>query len=74
MHIDRASNINGAGVGMVLKFTEGRILKLAVKLGFKTSNNESGYEAIILGLRRAKALGLQNLKINCDSQPISLIS
>lgn len=58
MHIDRASNRNGASVGVVLKSPEGLVLKLAIRLGFKASNNESEYDAIILGLRKAKALGI----------------
>lgn len=71
MHTDGASNKNGAGIGVVLKTPEGSVLELAVRLGFEASNNESEYEAIILGLRRAKALGIQNVRINCDSQLVA---
>ena len=41
MHIDGASNINGAGVGVILKSLEGTFLELGVRLGFEASNNES---------------------------------
>ena len=71
MHIDGASNKNGAGVGVVLKSPEGTILELGVRLGFEASNNESEYEAIILGLKRAKALCIENLRIYCDSQLVA---
>ena len=71
MHIDGASNKNGASVGVVLKYPEGTILELGVRLGFEASNNESEYETIILGLKRVKALGIENLRINCDSQLVA---
>lgn len=49
---------------MVLRFTEGTVLELAVRLGFKAFNIESEYETIILGLKKSKSLGVQNLIIN----------
>ena len=67
MYIDGASNKNEAGVGVVLKSPKGTILELGVRLCFEASNNESEYEAITLGLKREKALGIGNLRINCDS-------
>lgn len=70
MHTNGASNRNGAGKCVVLKSSEGTILELAVRLGFEASNNDTKYEAIIIGLRRVKALGVQNLRINYDSQLI----
>lgn len=36
---------------------EGTILELEVRLGFEASNNESKYKALILRLKKAKALG-----------------
>lgn len=54
-----------------MKSPEGIILELAVILGFEASNNESEYEALILGLKRAKALSVQDLRINCDSQLVA---
>lgn len=71
MHIDGAFNKNEAGVGVVLKSPEGSVLELAVRLGIEASNNELECKAIILGLRRAKALGIQNLRINYDSQLVT---
>lgn len=35
---------------------------------FEASDNESEYEVLILGLKRARALGIRNLIINCDFQ------
>ena len=39
MHIDGASNKNGAGMGVILKSPEGTVLELGVILGFEASNN-----------------------------------
>lgn len=58
-------------MGIVLKSPEGVVLELVVILGFEASNNESEYEALILGIKRAKALGVQDLRINCDSQLVA---
>lgn len=44
------------------------MLEQAVRLGFIASKNESEYEALIMGLKKAKLLGVQNLVIHCDSQ------
>lgn len=55
-------------MGIVLRSPEGTDLELAVRLGFEASNNELEYEAIILGVKRAKALGVQDLRINYDFQ------
>ena len=71
IHINGASNRNGAKVGVVLKSPKGTVLEFGVRLGFEASNNESEYEAIILGLNRVKALGMENLRINCDSQLVA---
>ena len=50
VHTDGASNKNGSGVGVVLRTPEGIKLERAVAFGFKASNNEAEYEALILGL------------------------
>ena len=43
-------------------------IEYALRLGFKTSNNEAEYETFISGLRLAKAIGAQRLHIHNDSQ------
>ena len=35
---------------------------------FLTTNNEAEYEAVLIGLRIAKSLGVRNLKLNSDSK------
>ena len=35
---------------------------------FLTTNNEAEYDAVLIGLRIAKSLGVRNLKLNLDSK------
>ncbi|XP_074313705.1 uncharacterized protein LOC141648896 [Silene latifolia] len=48
LNVDGASNIKGAGVGLVLKSPQGDLLVQAIRCEFKASNNEAEYEALIL--------------------------
>ena len=40
----------------------------ALRFGFKASNNEAKYEALIVGLNLAKEMKLESLEIYNDSQ------
>lgn len=71
LHIDGSSNMNEASVGIVFKSSEWVVLELVVRLRFEASDNESEYEVLILGLKRARALGIRNLIINCDFQLVA---
>ncbi|XP_074288332.1 uncharacterized protein LOC141613491 [Silene latifolia] len=62
MHIDGASNKRGAGVGLILQSPQGDLIAQAVRCEFKATNNETEYEALILGLRLALDLGIRNLQ------------
>ena len=42
----------------------------AFKFGFKASNNEAEYEALIVGLKLAKEMKVESLDIFSDSQLI----
>ncbi|XP_074278019.1 uncharacterized protein LOC141601623 [Silene latifolia] len=69
LNVDGASNMKGAGVGLVLKSPQGDQLVQAVRCEFKATNNEAEYEALILGLHW---LGSKNrhLRVYSDSQLI----
>ena len=43
-------------------------MKYGVRLRFPATNNEVEYEAILSGLRIAKALGAKNISLRSDSQ------
>ena len=65
------STRDGSGVGIVLKSPEETVVEQAVRLGFSTSNNESEYEALIVGLKKAKLLGTDHLIIHYNSQLVA---
>ena len=50
---------------------KGLVLEQAVRLGFPVSNNEAEYEALIVGLRRARRLDAEHLQVFCDSQLVT---
>lgn len=49
---------------------DGEILEQSIRLGFKASNNEAEYEALIVGLKLAVAAEADEVIIFCDSQLI----
>ena len=52
---------------MVLK-SLGEEHTFTYKLGFPCSNNEAKYEALLVGLKAAKRLGIKKLKVFKDSE------
>ncbi|KAM1559810.1 hypothetical protein ACFX1X_003117 [Malus domestica] len=67
LHVDGASNYKGSGAGVVLVTPNGSMLEQAITLGFKASNNEAEYKALLAGLRMAKDLAVKKLAIHSDS-------
>ena len=59
--------MHGAGVGFSLESPEGGIHEHSIKLKFHASNNKAEYEALISEIGLAKELGIQRLKVMCDS-------
>lgn len=49
---------------------DGRMLEQSIHLGFKASNNEAEYEALIAGLKLAAAMEADEVVVFCDSQLI----
>uniref|UniRef100_A0A2N9FWX9 Uncharacterized protein n=1 Tax=Fagus sylvatica TaxID=28930 RepID=A0A2N9FWX9_FAGSY len=70
IEIDGSSVKGAGGVGIVFKTPEGHLLKHSTRLQYPTTNNEAEYEALLTGLRIAKELGANRLKIRSDSQLI----
>nr|AAO19368.1 putative polyprotein [Oryza sativa Japonica Group] len=68
MYSDGSWSHKGAGVAAVLTSPNGVPIWYAARLQFDTTNNAAEYEAIILGLRKAKALGIRRLLIRTDSK------
>lgn len=62
----------GAGASAVIRAPSGTKLRYAVRLDFEgCTNNVAEYEGLLLGLRKARALGVRKLIIRTDSELIS---
>ncbi|XP_058220517.1 uncharacterized protein LOC131330798 [Rhododendron vialii] len=68
LHVDGASNCNGAGV--VLVSPCGTLHESSLSIDFPATNNEAEYEALLAGLCSAIAMNIANLVVYCDSQLI----
>ncbi|RVW31489.1 hypothetical protein CK203_105801 [Vitis vinifera] len=65
---DEASRTSGAGVWLVLLFPTRKQIKQSVHLDFLVFNNETEYEAMMVGLKLALALAALKIEIRSDSQ------
>ncbi|XP_076897140.1 uncharacterized protein LOC143550367 [Bidens hawaiensis] len=63
---DEASSSKGSGVGLRLVNPEGHEFTYAIKLEFKSTNNEAEYEAFLAGLQIAKKFGVKHLEARVD--------
>ena len=50
VHVDRASNQKGVGIGLVLTSSEMVIVEKSLRLDFPATNNEAEYEALLEGM------------------------
>ena len=71
MHTNGSSNRQAEGAGVVLLSPEGDIVECMIRLYFPTTNNEAEYEALVVGLDLARAVGAISVVIYCDSQVIT---
>jgi ribonuclease HI len=68
---DGSSGTFGAGAAAVLVAPSKARTCYAVKLDFSCTNNIVEYEALLLGLRKLKAIGIRRAVLKTDSQVIS---
>ncbi|XP_074356456.1 uncharacterized protein LOC141696174 [Apium graveolens] len=68
LKVDGSSTNERSGAGLILKSPEGFIIQTAIFFGFSATNNQAEYEALIAGLKLAKTLRIQDLRIYNDSQ------
>ena len=66
--MDDASNDTRSGAGMMLISPEEHKIHYAISFGFKASNNEAEYEALIVGLRLTCELQVPKMKVFSNSQ------
>ena len=67
LNIDGASRQTGAGISLQLKSLSEDKIEQAIWLRFTASNNESEYEAILVGLELAATLSTGKLLVQSDS-------
>ena len=70
INTDGSSTQKGGGAGIVITSPKKDVLKYGVQLKFPITNNEAEYEALLTGLRIARALGVEKIVLKSDSQLI----
>ena len=70
MYFDGASTQNSAGAGVVLISPSKENIHLSYKLDFKTTNNIAEYEALLLGVKAVKEMGIMCIRIFGDANLI----
>jgi ribonuclease HI len=70
MFFDRASSSEGAGAGVVFVSPCQETISFSYKLEFETTNNVAEYEALVLGLRAAKEMGIEEVAVFRDAELI----
>ena len=68
LNVDGASRQTGADIDLQLKSPVGEIIEQAIRLGFGASNNESEYEAMLVGIELTATVSADRLLILSDSQ------
>ena len=70
MYFDGASSQSSASTGVVLISPSKENIHLLYKLDFKTTNNVAEYEALLLGVKAAKEMGIMCMNIFGDADLI----
>ena len=68
INTDGSSTQQGGEAGIVVTSPENVVLEYGVQLKFSITNNEAEYEALLGGLRIARALGAEKIVLKSDSQ------
>jgi ribonuclease HI len=68
MFFDGACSREGAGAGVFFVSPSQETMSLSYKLEFETTNNVAEYEALVLGLRAAREMGIQEVAVFGDAE------
>ncbi|XP_021986466.1 uncharacterized protein LOC110882870 [Helianthus annuus] len=71
LYTDDASNEDGAGAGLRLVSPDKHEFTYAIRLDFKSTNNEAEYEAFLAGLRLAIKMGVRHIEAHVDSMLVA---
>ena len=66
--MDGVSSVMWARAGIVIVTLEGIRLEHSFRLGFRASNNEAEYVALLAGLKTVLGMGARNVKAYSDSR------
>ena len=66
MYFDGACSKEGSGAGIFFIFPTKEVIPMSYKLEFDTTNNIIEYEALLLGLKAARDMGIDKLSIFGD--------
>ncbi|KAL0430808.1 UNVERIFIED_CONTAM: hypothetical protein Sradi_0706800 [Sesamum radiatum] len=72
LHVDGSSNANNGGASILMQGPKGIKIEVTARLSFAATNNEAGYEALILGLQLALEAGARELNVCTDSQLVAM--
>lgn len=65
--MDGATNNEGVGVEIALISPEGHHLHSAIHFAFEVTNNDAEYEALIIGMKLALEMKVDNISVHSDS-------
>ncbi|XP_074363564.1 uncharacterized protein LOC141704145 [Apium graveolens] len=68
LYVDGSSMDERSGAGLILISPEGFTIQQAITFAFKATNNQAEYEALIVGLKLEKSLGISKMTVYSDSQ------
>nr|KYP39701.1 Retrovirus-related Pol polyprotein from transposon 297 family [Cajanus cajan] len=71
MHVDGSSNQQGSGAGIILESPYDITLEQSLRFGFKTSNNQAEYEALLADMRLAAEMGATKIVCWTDSKVVA---
>ncbi|XP_077251844.1 uncharacterized protein LOC143891079 [Tasmannia lanceolata] len=71
VYVDGSLSKTGCGAGLILTGPENFVLDYALRFGFRASNNEAEYEALIAGMNLAAQTRAERLKAYCNSQLVA---
>ena len=70
VYVDGAANQRGSGVGLVLVSPEKITIEKSLRLVFSATNNETEYEALLMGMMMVQKMGGKMVKVFSDSKLI----
>ncbi|XP_020237881.1 uncharacterized protein LOC109817097 [Cajanus cajan] len=71
MHVDGSSNAQGSGAGIILASPSGITVEQSLRFGFRASNNQAEYEALLAGMWLATEMGVKRIVCWTDSKIVA---